>query len=243
MAPLFPFDILTYRVNPLFVQPGQTFTLLPSPGFSAASYSLSGSLPAGISFNTVTGGFTGPATAVTEARTLEVTATFADSSTSACTVVIEITDIPVPAVEANQASATDLVHNKLIAEQNFLACAEQMINQANQLGIFSATFELSNYVSFRWVYFYFTKLNYVVQNLNPCQDDYSFYSFFGALPSFPGPCEGPFGPWFDNWPDFTQPFPATVISHPPRKVRISWSPYTGYSPFPYTPWPGYGYPF
>lgn len=243
MAPLFAFNILTYRVNPLFVQPGQTFTLLPSPGFSAASYSISGTLPAGISFNTLTGAFSGPAISVTPATTLLVTANLIAGGTSECSVVIEVTDIPVQAVVANQGSSTSLTNNILLQEQNFLACAEQMINNNNKLGIYWAYFDLQDYVSFRWVYFYFTKLNYVVVNQSPSQNDYAYTGYFGNFPqSFPGPLDGPFGPWFDSWPDVTQPY-SFVQSHPVRRVKISWSPFVGYCGFPYTPWPGYGYPF
>ena len=241
--PLLPFSILTYRVNPYIAYLNQNFTLLPSPGFSAASYSVSGSLPTGVSFSTVTGGFTGPATAITPATTLTVTANLIAGGTSVCTVAMEVVETPAQAVASNQASATSLTNNILLQEQNLLACAEQMINNNNNLGRFSVVLDLQDLISFRWVYFYFTRLNYTVVNLNPSQDDYAYTGFFGNFPqSFPG--EGPYGPWFDNWPDFTQPFPATVISHAPRRVCISWSQYiNGYCSFPYTPWPGYGYPF
>lgn len=238
--PILPFSILTYSFNPIFLQPGQTINLPPSPGFSAASYSLSGVLPDGLSFNSTTGYITGTATTLTPATTLTVTATFVNSTTSTCEVIISVVDIPVPAVEANTFSANSRTSNILLQEQNFLACAEQMVNNNGTLGLTHAVFDLPNYVSFKWVYFYFSRLNYTVQNLNPSQNDYSFTGFFG---NFPGPIDGPFGPWFDAYPDFTQPFPATVVSHATRRVRISWSQYTGYCAFPYTPWPGYGYPF
>jgi hypothetical protein len=243
--PILPFSILTYSFNPIFLQPGQTINLPPSPGFSAASYSISGILPAGLSFSESTGYFTGTATTLTPATTLVVTATLANSTTTSCNVIISVVDTPVPAVQANTNSAIARTNTVLIAEQNFLASAEAMINNQGALGSFSVALDLQDLVSFRWVYFYFTRLNYTVVNLTPSNEDANFYGFFGGLPSFPGPAEGPFGPWFDGYPytDFTQPFPATIISHPVRKVRISWSQYTGYCSFPYTPWPGYGYPF
>ena len=230
---------MTYSFNPVFLQPGQTINLPPSPGFSAVSYSLSGVLPAGISFNTTTGYFTGTATTLTPATTLTVTATLANSTTTSCNVIISVVDTPVPAVQANNSSANYRTSNILLQEQNFLACAEQMINNNGMLGRMSCTFDLQDLISFRWVYFYFTRLNYTVENLTPNNDDFAFVSYFGQLPSFPGPAEGPFGPWFDGYPypDFGQYFPATVISHPVRKVRISWSQYTGYCSFPYAPWP------
>jgi Putative Ig domain len=241
--PILPFSILTYSFNPVFLQPGQTINLPPSPGFSAVSYSLSGVLPAGISFNTTTGYFTGTATTLTPATTLTVTATQANSSTSTCALIISVVDIPVPAVQANMNSATARTDNVLLQEQNFLQCAEQMINNNGVLGRDSATFELQNLVSFRWVYFYFSRLGFTVQNLTATNDDLGFVSYFGALPSWPGPAEGPFGPWFDGYPysDFTQ-YPIGVKSHPIRRVRISWSQYTNYWSFPYTPFLG-GYPF
>lgn len=243
--PILPFSILTYSFNPVFLQPGMSLNLKPSPGFSAVSYALTGTLPAGLSFSTETGYFSGTATTLTPATTLNVTATLANSTTTSCNVIISVVDIPVPAVQANTNSAVARTNVVLLQEQNFLSSAEAMINNNGELGIFSATFNLQEFVSFRWVYFYFTRLNYVVENLTPCNDDFGFLSYFGALPSFPGPWEGPFGPWFDGYPypDFTQPFPATVRSNPIRKVRITWSQWNGYCSFPYSPWPGYGYPF
>lgn len=234
--PLFPFDILSYRVNPLFVQPGQTFQLLPNPGFSASSYSLSGTLPAGITFSTVTGGFSGPATAVTAATTLTVTGNLIAGGTSVCTVVIEVTDIPVEAVVANQASATDLVNNKLIGAQNFLASAEQMINNNNQLGIFWLTLDIPYYVEFRWIYCYFNKLNYSVQNLNPENDQFSFISYFGQPTAVPEAGSSPYGNFYS---DLTQPI-TFVKSRPPRRVKISWSPFVGWSSLPWPIPPFYG---
>lgn len=241
--PILPFSILTYSFNPIFLQPGQTINLPPTPGFSAVSYALTGTLPAGLSFSTLTGYFTGTATTLTPVTTLQVTATLANSTTTSCNVIISVVDIPIPAIQANTNSAVARTNNVLLAEQNFLSSAEAMINNNGALGKLSATFELQDLISFRWVYFYFTRLNYTVQNLTPCNDDFAFVSFFGGLPSFPGPCEGPFSPWFDNFPDFTRPFPATVRSRPIRRVRISWSQYNGYCSFPYTPFTGSGYPF
>jgi hypothetical protein len=239
MAPIFPFSILTYSFNPIFLQPGQIINVGPSPGFSAQSYSISGTLPAGLSFSESTGRITGTATTLTPAVTLQVTATLVNSTTSTCNVIISVVDTPVPAVQANTNSAIARTNNVLLAEQNFLNCAEQMINNNGALGRFSCTFDLQELVSFRWVYFYFSRLNYTVENLTPNNDDLGFQSYFGALPSWPGPWEGPYGPWFDGYPypDFGQNFPATVASHPVRKVRISWSQWTGYCQFPYAPWP------
>ena len=238
-----PFSILTYSFNPVFLQPNQTLNLKPSPGFSAVSYSLSGVLPAGLSFSDSTGYFSGTATTLTPATTLTVTATLANSTTTSCEVIISVVDIPVPAAQANMNSASARTNCVLIAEQNFLADAEQIINNNAMLGITSAHFELGPYVSYRWIYFYFSRLNYTVQNLTPGNnDDLGFLSYFGGLPSFPSLWDAPFGPWFDAYPDFSQ-FPAAVRSHPIRKVRISWSQLSGYCQFPYTPFPGSGYPF
>jgi hypothetical protein len=230
MPPLFSFNILSYRVNPFFTNPGVSFQLLPVPGFSGTSYSITGTLPAGVTFSTVSGVFTGPATSLTPATTLVVTGNLAGGGSSQCTVIMEITDIPVPAIEANIASAIGLVDSKLIAMQNFIASAESMINNNNLLGRYSATLILPDYVNFKWVYFYFTKLNYTVENLNPSNSDDQFNSFFGGLPSFPGFFDEEWGG--PNYNDFTQ-FPATVRSNPPRRARIAWSPFTGYRTFPY----------
>lgn len=227
--PLQPFSILTYSTNPAFYQIGQIVNLQPSPGFSASSYSLSGTLPLGLNFFSQTGYITGSPTTLTAATTLVVTATLANSSTSQCTLIIEITDQPVPAIEANTASATGLVDNRLIASQNFLASAEQIINNNNQLGIFWATLDLPNYVDFRWVYSYLTPLNYVVQNLNPTQENFSFVSYFGQPTSVPENGSCPYGNYYS---DLTQPI-TFVRSMPPRRVKISWSPFTGWSTIPW----------
>lgn len=231
-----PFSILTYRVNPLVVQPEQNFQLLPTPGFSAASYSISGDLPAGITFDTTTGGFSGPATAVTPATTLMVTANLIPSGTSVCTVIIEVTDIPVEAVVANQASATGLTDNRLIGIQNFLASSEQMINNNNQLGIFWVTLDLPYYVDFKWVYFYFTKLNYTVQNLNPESNQFAFISYFGQPTNVPEVGSSPYG---DFYSDLTQPI-TFVRSKPVRRVKLAWSPFWGWSSLPWPVPPFYG---
>jgi hypothetical protein len=192
-----------------------------------------------LSFSTETGYFTGTVTTLTPATTLQVTANLIAGGTSTCNVIISVVDIPVPALQANTNAAIARTDSVLLAEQNFLLDAQQIINNNSQLGLTSAHFDLGPYLSFRWVYFYFTRLNYTVENLTPSNEDFGFYSFFGGLPSFPGPWEGPYGPWFDGYPypDFTQPFPATVRSHPPRKVRISWSPYINgqLCTFPYIP--------
>jgi hypothetical protein len=238
MAPLFSFNILTYSVNPYIAYLNQNFTLSPSPGFSASSYSISGVLPAGVSFSTATGALTGPATALTPATTLTVTANLIAGGTSVCTVAMEVTNIPVEAVAANQASATDLVNNKLIGMQNFLADAEQMINNNNQLGIFWLTLNLPDYVDHRWVYFYFSKLNYVVQNLNPTQNDFEFISYFGQPTAIPEPGSCPYGNYYN---DLTQPI-TFVRSKPLRRVKISWSPFQGWYCFPFDPFFG-DYPF
>lgn len=222
-----PFSIITYRFNPAFFQIGQTVNLLPSPGFSAVSYALSGTLPAGISFNTSTGAFTGTPTTLTAASTLVVTATLADSTITSCNVIITITDVPVTAVVANNDSAASLTNLKLLAEQRFLSDVEVMINNQNALGNFFAYFELPQYVSFNFAYFYLTKLNFIVQNLSPSQNNFEFVSEFGQFPSFPGEVT----PGFENYNDFTQPHPL-VISKPVRRIRVSWTPYAGYIPFP-----------
>ncbi len=239
--PLFSFNLLSYPNNPSFWQIGQQVKIQPAPGFSAVSYALTGpSLPLGISFNTETGVFSGSPTALTPATILSVTATLANSQTSTCQVTISVVDIPVPAVEANQNSATGLNNLKLIAEQNWIASVSAMVENANTLGQFWITAELPQYVSFNFCYFYLTRLNFVVQNLSPSQNDGEFASMFGQFSSFPGSLGDEwFGPWGPNYNDFTQPY-ALVRSRPVRKVRISWTPWRGWLPF--EPWYG-NYPF
>jgi len=237
MPPILPFSILAYQHNPSFWQTNQALTVSPSPGFSATSYSLNGpSLPSGVVFNTTTGVFSGTPTELTSALVYTVTATLANSTTTECQVTISIVDTPPVANLVNQASATGLNNLKLIAEQNFLADIQAMINNANALGKFSINADLGPYVSFSWVYFYLTSLNFTVVNLFPSESDFNYMSFFGGLPTFAGFPEGPFGPWFD---DFTQ-FPASVRSKPPRRVLISWSQFgtNQLCTFPYIPFYG-----
>jgi hypothetical protein len=234
--PLQSFSLLSYPNNPSWYQPGQTIDISPAPGFSASSYSItSGSLPLGYVFNSVTGVFTGTATTLTtDPVVLQVTATLADTTTTTCQLSLNVSDIPATAQLSNQASSFSLTDNRQLAEARFLASAEQIFANNQQLGMYWAYLELPEYVSFRFVWFYFTRLHYVVENLNPAQNDYIFSSFFGEFPSFPG--------YYDNYFDFTQPFPATVKSHPVRRVRISWSPRVGNCfSFPWLPY--YPIPF
>lgn len=228
------FSILRYQNNPAFFQINQALTISPVPGFSASSYSLSGpALPSGISFSTTTGVFSGTPTALMAAMTYTVTATLVSLPETSCEVVISIVDIPQTANLVNEASATGLTNLKLIAEQNFLASAEQMINQANQLGQFWINVYLDQYISFLWVYNYFTALNFTVVDLNPSNQSGQFASFFGEFPAFPGPnINNSFFPT-----NFTQPYPL-VISKPVRKAKIIWTPFQGYLPFPFNPYPG-----
>ncbi len=69
-------------------------SLIPTnTGGAASSYSISGSLPAGLSFNTSTGAITGTPTAVTGATAVTVTATNVNGSSSA-TVTLTVTSTP-----------------------------------------------------------------------------------------------------------------------------------------------------
>jgi hypothetical protein len=121
------------------------------------------------------------------------------------------------------------------AESNFLLSLEQIINNNNSLGRFVAFFTLPNYVSFQFVYNYLSPLGYVVADLSPSNSPYEFVSYFGQPGAFNGGyCDNyPYG--VNDYSDFTQPFP-TVISRPPRRISVSWSPFVGYQTFPY----GYG---
>lgn len=228
--PLQNFSIVSYGYqNPLWIQPNMAVNVSPVPGFSAISYSLTGSLPAGMSFSTSTGTFSGTPTALTPTTTLAVTATLANSATSSCNFVITVTDEPPQALAANTASAVGLNDSKLISQRNWIASAEQMINNNNLLGKYTATLDMGNYISFLWVYNYLTSLNYSVVNLTPAQNDYEFTSYFGQPQTFPGS----FSPFNQNFEDFTQPYP-TVVSKPVRKVMISWTPFVGWQSLPWT---------
>ena len=230
---LAPFSILSYYgSNPSFWQIGQNLLVSPTPGFSAASYSLGGTLPAGITFNTTTGVFSGIPTNLTPATTLTVTATLANSTTTVCTVIMSIVDIPETARLVNQASATSHTALTNRFESLFLTSAEQLINNANSMGKFSVVMELRDYVSFNFVYNYFTNLNFTVVNLYPSNNYQEFSVYYGGYgESFPNACfpSTNFPGCFD---DFTQPYPV-VAARLPRRVRITWTPYAGYQPFPY----------
>jgi hypothetical protein len=239
--PLLPFSILTYPANPNFSQIGQTIVISPSPGFSAVSYAITSgasSLPPGFIFNTTTGVFTGTPTALTTVpAVLEVTATFVDSTTSVCQVTLNVIDFPPSATASNRASATGLNDNKQLAETRFLESAEMIVNNSNLLGLFHAYLELPDYVTFRFAWFYFSRLNYTVVDLNPSNNNAEFSSFFGEYPSFPGLVT----PGFENYNDFTQ-YPASVKSRPARRIRLSWSQFSGYPcSFPWLPY--YPIPF
>jgi hypothetical protein len=117
-----------------------------------------------------------------------------------------------------------------------LASAEQIINNNNQLGIYSATLILRDYISFQWAYSYLTSLNYNVVNLAPSQDDYEFISFFGQPTSFPSPASNIYN---QNFEDFVQPT-NLAPSRPVRKIGISWTPFTGYQTIPWPLPPFYG---
>jgi hypothetical protein len=234
--PLQNFSILSYGYqNPLWCAPNVAISVNPVPGFSAVSYSLTGSLPAGLSFNTTTGNISGTPTAVTPTATLVITATLANSSTSSVTMPITVSNEPPQAIVANTASALGLVDSKLVAQTNWLASAEQTINNNNAIGKYTASLILTDYISFMWVYNYMTSLNYSVTNLTPAQDDYQFISYFGQPQAF----SGSLSPFNQNFEDFTQPT-NLVRSRPVRKVLISWSPFMGWSSLPWTIPPFYG---
>lgn len=226
-----PFSILSYGYqNPLWCAPNVAVNVSPVPGFSAVSYSLTGSLPAGLNFNTSTGTISGTPTTITATTTLIIVATLANSTTSSVNLPITVTDEPPQAIAANTASTIGLVDSKLIAQSNFLASAEQIINNNNKIGIYNATLILGDYISYAWAYNYLTSLNYSVVNLAPSQNDYEFTSFFGQPTSFPSPASNIFN---TNFEDFTQPVPL-VRSRPVRKIGISWTPFVGWSSIP---WP------
>jgi hypothetical protein len=195
-------------------------------------------LPPGFIFNTTTGVFTGTPTALTTVpAVLEVTATFVDSTTSVCQVTLNVIDFPPSATASNRASATGLNDNKQLAETRFLESAEMIVNNSNLLGLFHAYLELPDYVTFRFAWFYFSRLNYTVVDLNPSNNNAEFSSFFGEYPSFPGLVT----PGFENYNDFTQ-YPASVKSRPARRIRLSWSQFSGYPcSFPWLPY--YPIPF
>jgi len=230
--PLQPFSILSYGFqNPLWCQPNVAVNVSPVPGFSALSYAItSGSLPAGLSFNTTSGTIYGTPTTLTPTTTLVITATLANSSTTSVNLPITVTDEPPQALAANSASATGLTDSKLIAQTNFISSAEAIVNNNNQLGLYYATLILGDYISYKWAYTYLTSLNYSVVNLAPSQNDYLFTSFFGQPTSFPSPASSIYN---QNFQDFTQPTNLTP-SRPVRKIGISWTPFTGYQTFP---WP------
>lgn len=229
--PLQPFSIISYGYqNPLWIQPGQSINVTVVPGFSASSYSLSGVLPTGLSFSNETGTFSGTATTLTPSTTLVVTANLIGGGTSTCNFVITVTNEPPQALAANTASAVGLTDSRLIAQQNFISSAEQVINNNNQLGVYTATLILGEYISYKWIYNYLTSLNYSVVNLTPSQDDYEFTSFFGQPTSFPSPADDIYN---QNFIDFTQPV-NLVVAKPVRRIGISWSPFVSYQ---YLPWP------
>lgn len=204
------------------------------PGFSAASYSISAPLPAGLSFSTSTGMITGSATTLTPTTTYVITANLVTGGTSTCNFIITVTNEPPTALASNTASAVAKTNFKLLEQQNWLASVEQIISNNSTLGIYWAFADLTSAISFNWAYTYLTSLSYSVQNLSPSQNDFQFVSAFGQFPSFTGNEAG----FYDNYNDFTQPFPL-VTSKPPRRIRISWTPFNnGYPVFPpFTPFP------
>ena len=227
-----PFSVISYgSSNPLWVQPNMPVNVGPVPGFSAASYSISASLPTGLSFNTTTGVVSGTPTTLTPATTYVITANLIAGGTTTCNFVVTVTNEPPPALTSNTNSAVKVIDNKLLAQQNWLASVEQMVGNNSQLGIYWANINLTNWISFYWCYNYLTSLNYTVVNLTPSQNDYEFVSYFGQPTAFPGLGGYPYG--YDDYSDFGQPYPA-VISRPQRKIRISWSVNScgAYPPFP-----------
>lgn len=224
-----PFNILSYSPNPAFYQIGQAVTISPLPGFSGASFTLSGTLPLGLAFNTTTGVISGTPTTLTEATTLTITGTNVNSSTSTVTVIISVIDIPAPALEANQASATSLTSLRQTAEQNFITSVEQIINNNNSLGKFTAYFDIPQYVSFKFIMNYFNNLNYIVRNLYPSNNTFQFVSEFAGFPDAPPVF---LNNGFETFDDFAQPFPL-VRPTIQQRVQISWTPFPGYFRFPY----------
>lgn len=214
--PIAPFSIISYQSNPAFFQIGQQVQLTPSPGFSANSYAISGTLPLGLSFSTSTGYITGTPTTLTPASTLMVTATLANATTTSCYVIVTITDIPATAPIANQNSAADLVNLRLLAEQNFITAANAMILNNNQLGIFEAFFDIPLYASPKTLYNYFTNLGYTFWPVNHESNPYAVYYPTGDFYDI-------YYPYTSGYPYYTGLGPAyPFIPQNLPRVRISW---------------------
>jgi len=234
-SPLSSTQILAFYPNPIFGRPGVPLTIKVSPIFGGNSFTVTaGALPSGLTLNPTTGEISGTVTSVTPNTLVTIQGTNG-TGTWPCVLSITITDVPDSASTANQNSATGLTSLVQRAEMNFLSASEYLINQANAQGRFNIYMTLPEYVSFNFVYAYFSKLNFIVKDLSPSQNSFGFQSEFAGYPDFPSPY--PYNldanyPGCSNFSDFTQ-FPAMVRPKIARRVLISFAPYSGYYSFPY----------
>ena len=233
---IYPFSSLKYNQNPSFWQPGQTVTITPFPGTSGISFAItSGTLPSGLSINSTTGVISGTAGSVIPPTSVIVGATQTDASIQYCTVIIAIEDIPALAPTANQASATGLTDLQAVAAQNFIAAANQIISNNNELGLFQAWFDVLPHLPIASLQAYFQSLGYtfwITQNsyngYPVSTDPYSaavWSNFYGGYPYSLLNYNTPEAYWYGA----PQNFP------PAPRILITWKSTPVYPQWPYFP--------
>jgi hypothetical protein len=227
-----PFPTIVYQPNPAFFQIGQAALVSPIPGTSASAYAIaSGTLPAGLSLNAVTGVISGTPSMLSPASTVTIAGTMPNSSIFDVKVTITITNIPLTAISSNQSSATGLNSVMNFYETNFISQCNEMILNNNSLGKFSIDADVPPQASMKTLRAYFTSLNYnfwpIYWRANNANNDY--YNPFG---DFSNP---------EGYPYSLPRVGYAVKSARSNRVRISWASNTystqGSPWLPFYPWP------
>lgn len=237
-APIYPFTTLRYSLNPSIWQPGQAVTIKPTPDSPGISYAItSGSLPPGLTIDSLTGVISGTAGPVIPKTTVVVGATQSDSSVHYCTVILTIEDIPITAPLVNQASSTSLTNLQATAAQNFINNANQIISNNDQIGLFQAWFDMLPHLPVASLRRYFESLGYTFWLT---QGSYNGYSISLEPFTLPG-----FGPFYGGYPfnlinyntDYAFWYGSPQNFGPPPRILIKWNSTPVYPTWPYYPFP------
>jgi hypothetical protein len=145
--------------------------------------------------------------------------------------------VPETANLVNQVSATNLTDLRLTAEQRFIDDAAYMIGEAQQLGHFSVCLNVPCHVNIKNMYYYFSKLGYVLWPVYQLVNPYHYVtSLSGDFSGYPESFWPYVGPEYISYPQGITPyFPVQEISPSQPRVRLSWSTCPIYPNF----WPPY----
>jgi hypothetical protein len=209
-----PFPSIVYSLNPAFFQPGQAVTISPVPGTSATNYVVSsGTLSTGLTLNNLTGVISGTAGSVAVPNTVTISGTMPDSSIFNVNVTVTITDIPLPAIDSNEASAMTLVALMQYDEINFIKAANQMILNAEALGKFYVVLDVPHKANIKTLRAYYQSLKYNFDMVYWRAESTGGYVPY--LGDFSDPWRYPYGL---NYPRAGYPQESQQL----RKVRITW---------------------